>query len=96
MDVPVAEHFSALYAAIELKPIYGHRQGYKEYATLGPVIFPEQELDGWLRFDIPVAAELSEMRFVFIPESAQVGVSYSSPDYPYANDKPTYVWNCAP
>lgn len=96
MDVPVAEHFSVLYAAIELKPIYGHRQGYTEYATLGPVIFPEQELDGWLRFDVPAAAELSEMRFVFIPESAQVGVSYSSPNYPYANDKPTYVWNCAP
>ena len=96
MDVPIAEHFSILYAAVELKPVYGYRQGYAEYTALGPVIFPDQELAGWLRFDIPVAAELSEMRFVFIPESAQVGVSYSSPNYPYAANKPTYVWNCAP
>jgi hypothetical protein len=96
MDVPVVEHFSILYAAVEIKPVYGHRQGYAEYAELGPVIFPDQELDGWLRFDIPAAAELSEMRFVFIPESAQVGVSFSSPNYPYAANKPTYVWNCEP
>ena len=96
MDVPMAEHFSILYAAVEIKPVYGHRQGYAEYAALGPVIFPDQELDGWLRFDIPAAAELSEMRFVFIPESAQVGVSFSSPNYPYAANKPTYVWNCVP
>jgi len=95
-DVPVSEHFSILYAAVELKPIYGHRQGYAEYTALGPAIFPNQELDGWLRFDIPAAAELSDMRFVFIPESAQVGASFSSPNYPYAENKPTYVWNCAP
>jgi len=95
-DVPASEHFSILYAAMELKPIYGHRQGYAEYTALGPILFPDQELDGWLRFDIPSAAELSEMRFVFIPESAQVGVSFSSPDYPYAANKPTYVWNCEP
>lgn len=94
LDMPVLEHFSILYAAVEIKPIYGYRQGYAEYAALVPVIFPNQELDGWLRFDIPAAAELSEMRFVFIPESAQVGVSYSSPNYPYAANKPTYVWNC--
>jgi hypothetical protein len=95
MEVPVTEHFSILYAAVEIKPIYGHRQGYIEYATLDPIIFPDQELDAWLRFDIPAAAELNDMRFVFIPESAQVGVSYSSPNYPYAANKPTYVWNCA-
>ena len=96
MDVPVLEHYSILYAAIEIKPIYGHRNGYAEYSALGPVIFPDQELDGWLRFDIPTTAELKEMRFVFLPESAQVGVSYSSPYYPYAEDKPTYVWNLGP
>ena len=94
MDVPVAEHYSILYAAIEIKPIYGHRDGYVDYTALGSTIFPNQELDGWLRFDIPSTAELKEMRFVFIPESAQVGASYSSPSYPYADDKPTYVWNC--
>jgi len=94
MDVPVFEHYSILYAAIEIKPIYGHRDGYVDYTTLGKTIFPIQELDGWLRFDIPSTAELKDMRFVFLPESAQVGVSYSSPSYPYADDKPTYVWDC--
>lgn len=96
LDMPVLENFSILYAATEIKPIYGHREGYKEYTALGPVIFPNQELDGWIRFDIPATAELSDLRFVFLPESAQVGASYSSPNYPYADDKPTYVWNCAP
>ncbi|HEU0297184.1 MAG TPA: DUF4352 domain-containing protein [Anaerolineales bacterium] len=96
LDMPVLENFSILYAATELKPIYGHRQGHVEYTALGPVISPNQELDGWLRFDIPVAAELGDLRFVFIPESAQVGTSFSSPNYPYADNKPTYVWNCAP
>jgi len=94
MDVPVSEHFSILYAATELKPTYGHRAGYTDYTTLGPVIFPDQELDGWIRFDIPTTAELSDLRFVFLPESVQVGTSYPSPNYPYADDKPTYVWKC--
>lgn len=94
MDVPLLENFSILYAAAELKPTYGHRAEYADYSALDPVIFPDQELDGWLRFDIPVAAELIDLRFVFIPESAQVGVSYNSPNYPYAINKPTYVWNC--
>ena len=93
MDMPILENFSILYAATEIKPIYGHRNGYVEYTTLSKTIFPAQELDGWLRFDIPSTAELGEMRFVFIPESAQVGASYSSPNYPYADDKPTYVWD---
>ena len=95
-DVPLAEHFSILYAATELKPTYGHRQGYADYTALEPVISPGQELDGWIRFDIPDTAELSDLRLVFIPESSHVGASYSSPNYPYAKDKPTFVWNCAP
>jgi hypothetical protein len=96
IDVPLAEHFSVLYAATELKPSYGHRAGYADYTALGPVIFPDQELDGWIRFDIPTTAELKDLRFVFIPESSQVGTSFSSPNYPYADDKPTYVWKCIP
>ncbi len=96
MDVPLSEHYSILYAATELKPTYGHRANFADYTTLGPIIFPNQELDGWLRFDIPITAELSDLRFVFLPESAQVGASYNSPKYPYADDKPTYVWNCVP
>jgi hypothetical protein len=94
MDVPLAEHFSVLYAGTELKPTYGHRQGYTDYTTLGPTIFPDQALDGWIRFDIPTTAELKDLRFVFLPESSQVGASYSSPNYPYADDKPTFVWTC--
>jgi hypothetical protein len=96
MDIPVLEHFSILYAAIELKPTYGHRADFVDYTTLGQTIFPGQELDGWLRFDIPATAQLRDLRFIFLPESAQVGASYGSPNYPYAEDKPTYVWNCVP
>ncbi|HLO33061.1 MAG TPA: hypothetical protein VK249_28200 [Anaerolineales bacterium] len=96
VDVPAAEHFSVLFAAAELKPTYGHRQGFMDYTALGPVLFPNQELGAWLRFDIPSTAELSDLRFVFLPESSQVGTSFSSPDYPYAKDKATYVWKCGP
>lgn len=96
MNVPGSEHFSVLYAAGELKPTYGHRKDHADYTTLGTLIFPDQELDGWLRFDIPLAAELRELRFVFLPTSAQVGVSPSSPEYPYASDKSTYVWKGEP
>ena len=93
MDIPVFEHYSILYAGTEIKPIYGHRNEYVDYTTLGTTISPGQELDGWLRFDIPVAAELREMYFVFLPESVQIGSTISSPNYPYSN-KPTYVWKC--
>ena len=96
LDVPIAEHFSVLYAAAELKPTYGHRQGYVDYTTLGSLIFPNQELDAWLRFDIPRTAEFNNLRFVFLPESSQVGTSFSSSEYPYAKDKLTYVWKCTP
>jgi hypothetical protein len=96
IEIPQIEHFSVLYAATELKPTYGHRQGYTEYSTLGPILFPDQEVDGWIRFDIPATAELKDMLCVFIPESAQIGTTFSSPNYPYSEDKPTYVWKCAP
>jgi uncharacterized protein DUF4352 len=95
-DVPLAEHFSVLYAATELKPTYGHRMDYSDYTALGSTIFPNQTLDGWLRFDIPLAADLKDLRFVFLPESSHVGASFSEPNYPYGNDKPTFVWNCGP
>ena len=96
IEVPQIEHFSVLYAATELKPTYGHRQEYKDYSTLGPILFPDQEVDGWIRFDIPASAELKDMLCVFIPESAQIGTTFSSPNYPYAENKPTYVWKCEP
>ena len=92
--LPESENFSVLYAESEFKPVYGHRQGYADYADLGTILFPRQELDAWLRFDIPVAAGLKDIWFVFLPESAQVGVSPLSPNYPYAENKPTFVWKC--
>ena len=96
IEVPQIEHFSVLYAATELKPTYGHRQEYTDYSTLGTVLFPDQEAEGWIRFDIPATAELKDMLCVFIPESAQIGTTFSSPNYPYSENKPTYVWKCAP
>jgi hypothetical protein len=93
--LPESENFSVLYAESEFKPIYGHRQGYADYTTLGSTVFPEQEMEAWLRFDIPDTADLKDLWFVFLPGSAQVGVSPSSPNYPYPDDKPTYVWKCA-
>lgn len=95
IEVPQIEHFSVLYAATELKPTYGHRQEYTDYSTLEPILFPDQEADGWIRFDIPATAELKDMLCVFIPESAQIGTTFSSPNYPYSEDKPTYVWKCS-
>lgn len=92
--LPGFENFSVLYAESEIKPIYGHRQGYTDYTDLGTTLFPGETLDAWLRFDIPAAAELNDLLFVFLPTSAQVGVSPSSPNYPYAGSKPTYVWKC--
>ena len=94
--MPSEENFSVLYASTELKPTYGHRNGYRDYTTSPAVIFPGQSLDGWLRFDVPATAELNEMLFVYLPESSQVGASYASPNYPYADDKPTFVWDLKP
>jgi hypothetical protein len=94
--LPESENFSVLYAESEFKPIYGHRQGYTDYTDLGSTLFPGQQLDAWIRFDIPGEADLNELWFVFLPTSAQVGVSPSSPHYPYSENKPTYVWKCGP
>ncbi len=95
VKIPILENFSVLYAATEIKPSYGYRQGYTEYSTLGPMLFPDQTTDGWIRFDIPDTAELTDLLCVFLPESAQIGSTISSPNYPYSDDKPTYVWKCA-
>jgi Domain of unknown function (DUF4352) len=95
-NVPLSENFSVLYAATELKPTYGHRKDYADYTALDSVIFPNQKLDGWLRFDLPIAAELKDLLCVYLPESSQVGTTFSSPIYPYSEDKPTFVWKCAP
>jgi hypothetical protein len=93
---PPTEHFSVLYAAAEFKPTYGHRKDHTDYTTLDSLLFPDQQVEAWLRFDIPIAAELKDLRFVFLPESSGVGVSFLSPNYPYAEDHPAFVWDCAP
>jgi hypothetical protein len=96
IEVPSPEHFSVLYVATEIKPTYGHRKDHLDYMALDSVLFPNQEVDAWLRFDVADSAGLKDLRFVFLPESSQVGVSFSSPNYPYAEDHPTFVWECAP
>ena len=96
VKIPILENFSVLYAATEIKPSYGYRQNYAEYSTLEPMLFPDQTTDGWIRFDIPDTAELTDLLCVFLPESAQIGSTIPSPNYPYSDDKPTYVWKCAP
>ena len=96
INIPAPENFSVLYVASEFKPIYGHRQGYVDYITLDSTLFPEQEVDAWLRFDIPVDADLKNLWFVFLPDSSAVGISPSSPNYPWANDHTMFAWLCAP
>jgi hypothetical protein len=96
INTPLPENYSVLYAESAFKPVYGHRKDHADYTALGRVIFPGQEMDAWLRFDIPAVAELKDLRFVFHPKSAQVGVSFLSPNYPYAQKHPTYVWNYVP
>jgi hypothetical protein len=94
LNLPAPEHFSILYASGEYKPVYGHRQGYADYANLGESLFPGQSVDAWLRFDVPASAGLKALWFVFLPESAQVGVSPTSADYPWGGEHPTFVWVC--
>ena len=96
VDLPAAEHFSVLYAQSEFKPTYGHRQNYVDYTALTSPLFPGDVVEAWLRFDLPEVATLNEIWLVFLPESSQVGVRPSSPNYPYSTDHPTYVWRCAP
>jgi hypothetical protein len=93
--LPAIEHFSALYGASEFKPIYGHRQMYADYTTLKPVVYQGQQVDAWLRFDVPAGAELKDLQFAFLPESFQVSTSFAPTDYPWA-DHPIYLWRCGP
>lgn len=96
INTPLPENYSVLYADSAFKPGYGHRKDHTDYTALGRVVFPGQEMDAWLRFDIPAVAELKDLRFVFHPQRAQVGVSFLSPNYPYTEKRPTYMWNCVP
>lgn len=94
-SLPAPEHFSVLNSATEFKPTYGHRKGYADYMVLTTDIVQGQEVNAWLRFDIPIALELKDLWFAFLPESSQVSVGFSPSDYPWG-DHPIYLWMCAP
>jgi hypothetical protein len=93
--LPAPEHFSVLNGTTEFKPAYGHRKDHMDYTALNINMAQGQEVDAWLRFDIPSAAELKDMMFAFLPESSQVSLGFSSSNYFWA-DHPIYLWTCAP
>ena len=93
--LPAEEHFSALFGTTEFKPTYGHRKDYTDYITLNTVIGSSEEVDAWMRFDVPADAELKDLTFAFLPDSSQVSFGFSSSDYSWA-DHPIYLWSCAP
>lgn len=95
LNLPAPEHFSALYGTIEFKSTYGHRKDYTDYTALKSILYPADEADAWLRFDIPADAELKDMQFAFLPESTQVSTGFSSSDY-FWSDHPIYLWKCVP
>lgn len=94
-DLPAPEHFSVLYEDTEFKPTYGHRKDHADYMNLTTGLTQVQDVDAWLRFDIPADAELKDLIFAFLPESTQVSFGFSSSDYSWA-DHPIYLWTCAP
>jgi len=93
--LPATEHFSVLHGTDEFKSTYGHRKDHMDYTSLNTSMAQGQEVDAWLRFDIPITAELQELWFAFLPESSQVSLDFSSSDYFWA-DHPIYLWTCAP
>lgn len=94
-NLPAPEHFSVLNGTTEYKSIYGHRKDYADYLALTTNLVQGQEVDAWLRFDIPAALELKDLWFAFLPESSQVSTGFSSSDYSWG-DHPIYLWMCAP
>ena len=94
-NLPVEENFSALLDTTEFKPTYGYRKDHTDYITLNTVIDPGEEVNAWLRFDVPLEAESKDLTFVFLPESTQISFGFSSTDFSWA-DHPIYLWSCAP
>jgi hypothetical protein len=94
-DLPAPEHFSVLNGETEYKSIYGHRQDHVDYMALTTGMVQGQDVDAWLRFDIPADLELKDLWFAFLPKSSQISVGFSSSTYPWA-DNPIYLWSCAP
>jgi hypothetical protein len=94
-DLPTSDHFSVLNGVTEFKPTYGHRKEHADYMDMTTGLVQGQEVNAWLRFDIPAALELKDVWFVFLPESSQVSVDFTPGDYPWG-DHPIYLWMCAP
>jgi hypothetical protein len=93
--LPAPEHYSVLNTTTEYKSTYGHRRDYPDYMTLPTELVEGQNVDAWLRFDIPVALELVDLRFAYLPESSQISVGFSSSNSPWG-DKPIYLWTFTP
>ncbi|MHC1781965.1 MAG: hypothetical protein AB9891_04220 [Anaerolineaceae bacterium] len=91
IDLPEEDHFSALYGTEEYKPTYGHRDGYKDYISLGDTLFPRDPQHAWLRFDIPAQAELKDIQFAFLPDSTRVSFSRTQSGSSYY-DHPVFIW----
>lgn len=75
-NLPAEENFSALLGTTEFKPTYGYRKDHTDYITLNTVIDAGEEVNAWLRFDVPVEAELKDLTFVFLPESTQISFGF--------------------
>lgn len=93
--LPVSEHFSVLNTSTEFKPTYGHRKDHMDYMILTPILAQGQEVDAWLRFDIPAAMDLKQFMFAFLPDSSQVSIIVPSSGSSWA-DHPIYLWTCLP
>lgn len=94
-NLPAEENFSALLGTTEFKPTYGYRKDHTDYITLNTVIDAGEEMNAWLRFDVPLEAGSKDLIFVFLPESTQISFGFSSTDFSWA-DHPIYLWSCAP
>ena len=79
----------------EFKATYGHHKDHADYMALNTTLIQGQQVDAWLRFDIPADLELKDLWFAFLPESTQVSLGFSSNDYSWA-DHPIFLWTCAP
>ena len=91
LKLPTPERFSAIYGTSEFKSGYAHRMNYPDYNSLSPDLFQGQEVQAWLRFDIPGDTALQSLQFVFLPESLQVNGSSTSNGYDWA-DHPLFIW----
>jgi hypothetical protein len=94
-DLPEPEHFSVLNGTNEFKATYGHRKDHADYMALTPTLVQGQDVNAWLRFDIPIELVLEDLKFVFLPESSQVSFGSSLSDNPW-DGHPIYFWNCLP